>query len=435
MRLIQSPHADGEEKHELAPPFRNPFVHDLRFTTFQKLQIGLMTLTLFPIRLFVAAFMMLLAWPFAFIATIGRSESAVEPQCLWRKVVDLVLRTIMRVMWFAGGFHWISIKGRQALPAEAPILTLAPHSSYFDAIPVTMTMASIVMKAESKDIPVWGSAFIPAVPVQPVVIRYPNQLYLPIYTPSKEEKKNPALFAHNVRRLMAKALQVPVTDYSFEDCQLAMAEGQIRLPVDTCLLEFAKLVRRLGFKREKSAKLLQEYGLRAYKLQGERLSLEDFTQFLDLPVSDVLRDIFALFDEDEDGSIDIREFVIAFSVVCRPAKTMETIQLAFKMFEAEEDGAITENELICILRTALGVGDLKVGRLFRAIDEEDSGKITFESFRNFAEEYPDFAEDYLYSDNAGFGGGFSSHASTPVANGFCADFTPSDHHAPQKKLD
>ncbi len=43
-----------------------------------------------------------------------------------------------------------------------------------------------------------------------------------------------------------RALQVPVTDYSFEDCQLAMAEGQI-LPVDTCLLEFAKLVRSLGW--------------------------------------------------------------------------------------------------------------------------------------------------------------------------------------------
>ena len=43
-----------------------------------------------------------------------------------------------------------------------------------------------------------------------------------------------------------RALAVPITDYSFEDCQLAMAEGQLRLPVDTCLLEFAKLVRRLG---------------------------------------------------------------------------------------------------------------------------------------------------------------------------------------------
>lgn len=28
--------------------------------------------------------------------------------------------------------------------------------------------------------------------------------FLPIYTPSEEEKKNPALFAINVRRVMAK---------------------------------------------------------------------------------------------------------------------------------------------------------------------------------------------------------------------------------------
>lgn len=73
------------------------------------------------------------------------------------RLVDIILKIIMRVMWFAGGFHWMTVKGRRALPAEAPILTLAPHSSYFDAIPVTMTMSSIVMKAESKDIPLWGS--------------------------------------------------------------------------------------------------------------------------------------------------------------------------------------------------------------------------------------------------------------------------------------
>lgn len=73
------------------------------------------------------------------------------------RVVDFLLKAIMRTMWFAGGFHRIAVKGQQALPTEAAILTLAPHSSYFDAIPVTMTMSSIVMKAESRDIPIWGS--------------------------------------------------------------------------------------------------------------------------------------------------------------------------------------------------------------------------------------------------------------------------------------
>ena len=73
------------------------------------------------------------------------------------RVVDVLLKAIMRTMWLAGGFHRVVVKGRQALPTEAAILTLAPHSSYFDAIPVTMTMSSVVMKAESRDIPIWGS--------------------------------------------------------------------------------------------------------------------------------------------------------------------------------------------------------------------------------------------------------------------------------------
>ncbi len=47
------------------------------------------------------------------------------------------------------------------------------------------------------------------------------------------------------------------------------------------------------------------------------------------------------------------------------------------MFEAEEDGAITEMELAVILKTALGVIHLSVSRLFTAIDTEDTGKITF----------------------------------------------------------
>ncbi|TSL82618.1 Lysophosphatidylcholine acyltransferase 1 [Bagarius yarrelli] len=453
---------------------------------------------------------MLLAWPFAFIATVGRSETSVEHQCLWRRVVDVLLRLIMRAMWFAGGFHWIRVKGQRALPAQAPILTLAPHSSYFDAIPVTMTMASIVMKAESKDIPLWGTlikyirpvfvsrsdqdsrrktveeikrrarsqgvwpqimifpegtctnrsclitfkpgAFIPAVPVQPVVLRYPGQLvketsfkavtvykrhhyldvagsrsFLPIYTPSEEETRNPQLFAQNVRRIMAKALQVPVTDYSFEDCQLAMAEGQLRLPVDTSLLEFARIVRRLGLKREISE--IEGYSWRAKELKGKKQTVEQFADFLLQPLSDVLQDMFALFDENDEGLMDVREFVIAFSVVCRPTKTLETIKLAFTMFEEVQDGGVTEKMLECILHTALGVTELRVSRLFRAIDTANCGKATFEMFRSFAELQPDFAEEFLYSENTGFFSNFLS--SGVVSNGFCADFSTSER---QKKI-
>ncbi|XP_014404077.1 PREDICTED: lysophosphatidylcholine acyltransferase 1 isoform X1 [Myotis brandtii] len=378
-----------------------------------------MTLTLFPIRLLLAAFMMLLAWPFALVASLGPAERAPEqPLALWRKVVDFLLKAIMRTMWFVGGFHWVTVKGRQALPTEAAILTLAPHSSYFDAIPVTMTMSSIVMKAESRDIPIWGTlikyirpvfvsrsdqdsrrrtveeikrraqsngkwpqimifpegtctnrtclitfkpgAFIPGVPVQPVVLRYPNKLdtitwtwqgpgaleilwltlcqfhnqieieFLPVYNPSEEEKKDPALYASNVRRVMAEALGVSVTDYTFEDCQLALAEGQLRLPADTCLLEFARLVRGLGLKPEKLEKDLNRYAESAGMKRGAKINVSEFAAYLEVPVSDPLADMFSLFDESGSGEMDPREYVVALSVVCRPAQTLDTIQLAFK---------------------------------------------------------------------------------------------------------
>ncbi|NXL89570.1 PCAT1 acyltransferase, partial [Alectura lathami] len=493
-------------------------------------QIAFMTLTLFPIRLFFAAFMMLLAWPFAFIASMGSDEQELEkPLCWWRKIVDVLLKAIMRLMWLAGGFHWINVKGRRALPTEAAILTVAPHSSYFDAIPVTMTFASIVMKAESKDIPVWGTelrslqsvigssegnhplgtlqgvtlqagssfnffffffyfkimifpegtctnrsclitfkpgAFIPGVPVQPVVLRYPNKLdtitwtwqgpgaleilwltlcqfhnsveieFLPVYIPSEEERKNPVLYANNVRRVMAEALGVPVTDYTFEDCQLALAEGQLRLPSDTCLLEFAKLVRSLGLKPETLEDDLEKYATRAMRMKKEKADVKEFSAYLEFPVSHTLESMFALFDENEDGVIDIREFVIALSVVCKPSKTLETIQLAFQLYQSE-NGTITEDDLAHILKTAMGVSQINVKHLFRAVDEEEKGKITYDDFYRFAELHPHFAEDYLYPDQMGAEGGLET-SSLPAPNGICTDFSPEnaeDENTPlQKKL-
>uniref|UniRef100_A0A672LTL0 EF-hand domain-containing protein n=1 Tax=Sinocyclocheilus grahami TaxID=75366 RepID=A0A672LTL0_SINGR len=472
--------------------------------------IAVMTMTLFPVRLLFAAFMMLLAWPFAFVATVGRSEDAVEPLSWWRWLVDLVLKAIMRAMWFSGGFHWVRVKGRPALPSEAPILTMAPHSSYFDAIPVTMTMASIVMKAESKDIPVWGTlikfirpvfvsrsdqdsrrktveeikrracsdgewpqimifpegtctnrscliafkpgAFIPGVPVQPVLLRYPNEMvrisstpkqgvslilwltlcqlhnaieieYLPTYTPSEEEKKDPALFASNVRRIMAKALGLPIIDYSFEDCQLAMAKGPLRLPRHTCLLEFARLVRRLGLKTGVTDEVLHEEASRVRKLCGSRLDVEGFSLYLNQPLTEAVQDIFSLFEEH--GKMDVREYVIALSVVCRPFRYLETIKLAFRMFEAQEDGAVVEDELAVVLKTALGIGDFVVCDLFRAIDCQDKGKITFDEFCRFLENCPDFVEQYhcLHEPIPQPSRESTSPSST---NGFCADFSPQD---------
>lgn len=462
---------------------RNPFVHELKFTLTDKMKIGLMSLTVFPVRLLLVSFFMLLAWPFAFTASLGRSELVPDPQSWWRRFIDLCLRVIMRAMWFCGGFHWIKVKGERAPPSEVPILTVAPHSSYFDAIPVTMTMCSIVTKLESRSIPVWGTlisyirpvfvfrsdqhsrrktveeikrraqsggkwpqimifpegtctnrsglilfkagAFIPGLPVQPVVLRYLNKLdtvswtwrgpgafkilwltlcqphnsveieYLPIYYPSMEERENPALFASNVRKLMAKALEVPLTDLSFDDREIILSRGPLRIHDCSSLLHFNQLVGRLGLKTGSKENMLEEESRRVTKLQGDRLGLEDFAQFLSLPVTDMLRQVHSMFAQDGDGKMDVRHYIIALSTVQRPHKPMDTLKLAFKMYENDDSGEIAEEDLAVILEIMLGVKEVKLSPQFFKPKGPDAGKITCDELQCLIKQHPDFSVDCL----------------------------------------
>ncbi len=94
-------------------------------------------------------------------------------------------------------------------------------------------------------LPFKTGAFKPGMPVQPVVIRYkwhhidPSDCalgtwvhlawvwfslytlieieYLPVYTPSDAEKADPALYAGNVRRLIADKLGVPLSEATFRE--------------------------------------------------------------------------------------------------------------------------------------------------------------------------------------------------------------------------
>ncbi|MBN3284895.1 PCAT1 acyltransferase, partial [Polyodon spathula] len=355
-----------------------------------------MTVTLFPIRLFFAAFMMLLAWPFAFLASMGRSEKVIEPLSWWRKVFDFLLKVIMRAMWFAGGFHWMTVKGRQALPTEAPILTLAPHSSYFDAIPVTMTMASIVMKAESKDIPVWGT-----------LIKYIR----PVFVSRSDQDSRKKTVEEIKRRAHSEGkwpqiMIFPEGTCTNRSCLITFKPGAFipAVPVQPVVLRYPN--KMLHYGATPTSYIMGRH---------QQVTLCNITFFL-----------------NEDGTMDAREYVIALSVVCKPCKTLETIKLAFKMYESEQDQTILEEHLACILKTALGVSELNVTDLFRAIDILEKGKITFDDFNDFAEQRPDFAEEYLYPDQTRF----QSCAQTPsglIANGFCTDFSPEDQYEEERR--
>lgn len=48
-----------------------------------------------------------------------------------------------------------------------------------------------------------------------------------------------------------------------------------------------------------------------------------------------------------------------------------------QMYASPADDSIDEDNLSCILKTALGVSELTVTDLFQALDQEEKGRITF----------------------------------------------------------
>ncbi|XP_066444586.1 lysophosphatidylcholine acyltransferase 2-like [Eleutherodactylus coqui] len=66
--------------------------------------------------------------------------------------------------------------------------------------------------------------------------------------------------------------------------------------------------------------------------------------------------------------------------------------MAFKLFDIDGDGSITENEFSSLLRSSLGVPDLDVSKLFQDMDADESGKLCYEEFKNFFLSHPEYSK-------------------------------------------
>ncbi|XP_043383138.1 lysophospholipid acyltransferase LPCAT4 isoform X2 [Chelonia mydas] len=313
----------------------NPFVHELRLTGAQRAKFYLLGTVLAPLRVALAFIVLFLIWPFALLQVLHRSEEELkEPLMDWRSSVSYSsVYLLSRLMFFLLGFMQIRVRGQRASRLEAPILVAAPHSTFFDPIillPCDIPM--VVSRTENLHVPVIGAllrfnqailvsrhdpasrkkvveevkrratsqgkwpqvlffpegtcsnkkallkfkpgAFIAGVPIQPILVRYPNSLdsttwawqgpgvlkviwltasqlcttveveFLPVYQPSAEESINPTLYASNVQRAMARALGIPATECELVGTLPVRAVGHLRVALEPRLWELDRALRR-----------------------------------------------------------------------------------------------------------------------------------------------------------------------------------------------
>lgn len=114
---------------------------------------------LFPIRIFLVALCFLMMWPIARLRLAGLSEEERSRPVVagWRWwLLHSIIRFLSRAAFFFLGF-WVRVKGRRAGRKEAPVLAVAPHSSFLDMLVLPETqLATVVSRSENQKIPVIG---------------------------------------------------------------------------------------------------------------------------------------------------------------------------------------------------------------------------------------------------------------------------------------
>ncbi|XP_035730339.1 lysophosphatidylcholine acyltransferase-like isoform X2 [Vespa mandarinia] len=463
------------KKHEevdaatLSADLLNPFVHRLELdTTYDKLKTAFLTVALLPLRLAAITVLVIMAWLLACLGLYGLSEEDLRQAPLkgWRRKIVPWLCFLGRLTYQAGGMR-IIVRGKQASRAEAPILVVAPHSTFIDGGIVYVTgFPSIIVRRESglnpftgklinytQPVYVWredpnsrqktikeiieratskedwpqvmifpegtctnrsclitfkSGAFYPGVPVQPVCIRYPNKLdtvtwtwegpgalkllwltltqlnssceieFLPVYKPSEAEKTDPKLYANNVRRVMAEALKIPVSDYTYDDCRIISKAHQLHIPHASTIIEAHKLRNKLGLAASKTEEEL--LGKKAEKF-GEEVNLQEFARILRLDEKEpTTQQLFRIHDRNGKGTIDLEEYIFTILATTNANCELDMVEIALDVCGSKTLECVNLAELRKALRLSLHLQSEDVDKIFQqACNKPGDNVVTYEA--------------------------------------------------------
>ncbi|XP_028175292.1 lysophosphatidylcholine acyltransferase-like [Ostrinia furnacalis] len=261
--------------------------------------------------------------------------------------------------------------------------------------------------------------FYPGVPVQPVTIRYPNARdtvtwtwegpgalkllwltltqvhssceieFLPVYYPSEEEKRDPKLYARNVRDVMAKALGIPVLDYTYDDCRLIARAKQLGIPNAAAAREINEIRGQLGLERSQLELHLAAQGVQT---RSRWVSGEEFAQRLGVPMDQRSQRLFDIFVQRSSGLVHFPDYLLsACFLSLQHAPLSQLLSLAFKLYDTNRTGRLNSKTFEEVATRCLGLTPEEAQGTFRAVDLDEKGYITYDEFISHAQKKSDFS--------------------------------------------
>ncbi|KAG8041156.1 hypothetical protein G9C98_002144 [Cotesia typhae] len=308
----------------------------------------------------------------------------------------------------------IVVRGRQASRSEAPILVVAPHSTFIDGgivyilgFPSTIvrresglnpftgklinytqpvyvwrddpnsrqnTIKEIIERATSKEdwpqimifpegtctnrsclITFKCGAFYPGVPVQPVCIRYPNKLDTVTWT-----WEGPGA-----------ALEIPVSDYTYDDCRIINKAHMLHLPHAAGIVEAHKLRCKLGLQKVKiEEELVQK---RLVNIE-ETVNFNEFARILRLDAKDPsVQQLFRIHDRANKGTIDIEEYMFTVLAIANANSVLDLVNIAFDVCDANGTKCLDTKKLRKALKLSLQLEPEESDRIFSQACHDVSG--------------------------------------------------------------
>ncbi|KAL9705403.1 hypothetical protein quinque_008921 [Culex quinquefasciatus] len=369
----------------------------------------------------------------------------------------------------------ITIRGRQARRADAPVLVVSPHSSFLDAVIIYLTglasplvrnadanlgklidyaqpiyvcredpnsrqntIKEIIERANSKEdwpqilifpegtctnrtslIQFKPGAFYPGVPIQPVLVRYPNKVdtvtwtwegpdalqllwrtltqfhtfceieFMPVYHPSEEEKRDPKLYARNVRNLMARELGIPISDYTFDDCKLMTFVKNVHMPYAAFSADVEKLRKTLGLNKLNVEEQVVAGG-GSFTDDNSYLTIEEFGQRLNVAADDEsTKKLFRIFVKPERSMtvIDFREYLLmSLFLITLYSPKLNFVKALFYLYG--DHGKVSREAFHSTLQYLVKITPPEADAIFLSADSGNLGEISFDQFTSVLDKYP-----------------------------------------------
>ncbi|XP_051757202.1 lysophospholipid acyltransferase LPCAT4 [Ctenopharyngodon idella] len=269
-------------------------------------------------------------------------------------------------------------------------------------------------------------AFLAGVPVQPVLLHYPSdpdtvrwtwkglswlgalwhttsQIYtsvtvefLPVYTPSQQEKEDPDLYAENVQKLMAKALGVPATDYVMEGRFPVKKLGNLSLPLEPPAQETLKLLHKHGVTKTRVETVMNEMINSCYSGQSATVTADHLTSLLGLTDRTTAVKICSLYSKDD--TVDMRQVCLSVSAVSGFRSLESLIHTAFTWYDTDQDGLLSVDDLSGLMGALVGIPQCSVGEMYSALTSR--GRPTEASLQDLLRTHPVYRKvltEYLHS--------------------------------------